>query len=356
MGFSADVLRTSLQHLVPGYQETFTTWHPLWDKIVEGKKREKLKGPWLEFVLIPEGPGKATPMYTGDEKIQSRRRQSAVRGSAYCATVIYSYEVPLQDLRDASDAADIAKIIESYPERSLMDFKELLAKQFSVGGTDDAGNFITLNGDRTYDPRGRGARSGIINFEAAEDQTATVFGVAKNSIEGWHNQQSEITSFQDNGRAEMRECYWDCEEQGGVEGGAPDIGFSDRKTYANYVKDLDDQVQIVDRTTGEGDRSPRRFRKGIQFLDAVIYQDRRIKASEFTTAAAVAGVCYLLASDTWHMIYQGGSGPETNGNFELRGPIRVADKDAVKFEYVYNGGMYNSNLRNNGVIVGGGRI
>lgn len=355
MAFSQDVLTTALQRLLPGYTETFTTWHPLFDAVVKGKSREKVDAPYLEFVLTPGGPGVMTPMPTGNELIQSARRQESKRASALCSTIYYSFPVRLQDLRDANGKADIAKLFQSGPERSLMDMHETLAEQLAVGGTEGASNFITFNSDATYDPRGLGARTGIFSFEAASAQTDTVWGVQKNSITGWHNQYANITSFNSEGREKMRECYWDCEEQGSAGMGAPDLGFADRRTYANYVKDLDDQVQIVDRSTEAGDRAPTRYRSGIKFLGATIYAERRLKESAFSDTNAQAGVLYLINSGTWKQIYQGGPNGATDGNFAMEGPVRIPDRAAIKYEFVFNGGLYCPDLRCNGVVTGGGR-
>ena len=195
MAFSPDVLTTALQELMPGFSETFTKFHPAFDAIIQKGNKRQAQGPYIQFALVPDGPGFLTQIVTGNEVIAGGRKQNAVRATEYAATMIYAYDVPGQDLREANNKMDLVELIRRYPERSLAEFHELIARQLVMGDVTDANNFLTWNGDATYDPKGLGGQQGIFEFNSAATQNDVVFGVQKNSITGWHNQYQHIASF-----------------------------------------------------------------------------------------------------------------------------------------------------------------
>ena len=141
MAFSPDVLVTALQELIPGYSETFTKWHPAFDAIVKKGQKVTAKGPYREFALVPSGPGQITPILTGNEVIAGGRTMNSVRANTYAATMIYAYDVPGQDLREANGEMDLVQLIKRYPERAIMDFHERIAQQLVAGNGAGAGSF-----------------------------------------------------------------------------------------------------------------------------------------------------------------------------------------------------------------------
>lgn len=358
MGFSHDVLTTALQKLMPGYSETFTKWHPAFDMIVKGGRRQRVEAPWVEFVIVPDGPGTLNARPTGQELVTAGRNENGVRGNVFVGTSIYAYAVPGQDLREAGGKADIAKIIQSYPDRALAHFHEIVAKQLVAGNVSNASNLPTWNGDATYNPKNLGARGGHFSFAPRDTQTGAVFGITRNSVAGWHNQQREVTSFKSDGREKMRDLKWDIQQEVSGEAFDADLIFCDRGTYRNYVKDLDQQVQIVETSfTRDGDRAKGKFRKGIHFDGAEMYQDTYITADAFTTAAAQEGVAYFIHSPAWHMIYQGGEGQTTPGNFSMdpNSPRIPSDRDEFIYWLILSMGLYCDAMRTQGVLVGGAR-
>jgi len=356
MGYSPDVLATALQELIPGYSETFTQWSPAFDQIVKAGNKETAQGPWCEFVLVPEGPGQVTTLVTGNESIAGGRRQSAVRGNTYASDMIYAYDVPGKDLREANGEQDLADLIKRYPERALMDFHELIARQLVMGDAPGVSGFPTWNGDATYNPRGVGARAGHFEYADVANQTDTVFGVAKNSIQGWVNQRRHISSFATNGRLRMRQLMMDCVQQGSKQDGEVKLVFADRGTFDNYLEDLDDQIQFMD-TSNKGDGGHASGnRGGIPILGAKMYSEAYIKPADISGSNPDAqnGIAYFINPATWHLFTMGhNSGMETKGDFEARGPIRHPTQDLWRYEWVLSMGMYCDNLRLNGVLTGG---
>jgi hypothetical protein len=179
MAFSPDVLVTALQELMPGYSETFTKWHPAFDAIVKKGQKATAQGPYLEFALVPSGPGQITPILTGNEVIAGGRTMDSVRANTYAATMIYAYDVPGQDLREANGEMDLVRLIKRYPERAIMDFHERIARQLVSGDGAGAGSFPTWNGGANYDPKGLGPRQGMFEYAAPAAQNDVVFGVTK---------------------------------------------------------------------------------------------------------------------------------------------------------------------------------
>lgn len=354
MAFSPDVLVTALQELLPGASETFTKWHPLMANVLERKQKRTAQGPFIEFVLTPDGPGSLTTVLTGQETISGGRKQNSVRANTFAATMIYAWDVPGQDLREANGDMDLAGLIKDYPMRGLAEFHEIISRQLAMGDGPGAGAFPTLNGDATYNPKGLGARQGVLSFQAPELQTDVVFGVAKNSIVGWHNQHRHITSFATNGRYQARGLYYDCSQEVAKTEGEIDLIFADRGTHDNMIEDLDDQVQILDKSVADkGDRGNSSFRRGVPFLNARLYSEVDIDPSGFTSTNANLGAAYFLHSAPWFCYNMGHGKMETKGDFALRGPIRHPTMDAWRYEYVLSAGMACKNLRCQGTLTGG---
>ncbi len=88
MGFSPDVLVATLQEVLPGYTETFTTFHPAFEAIIAKGQKRKANGPWIEFGLVPGAPGQVTTLRSGTEVIAGGRRQDAERANASAASMI----------------------------------------------------------------------------------------------------------------------------------------------------------------------------------------------------------------------------------------------------------------------------
>jgi|TARA_R100001230_G_C5679191_1_gene185578 hypothetical protein len=354
VSFSPDVLVTALQKLLPGYQETFTTYHPAFDAIVKNGQKMKLQQPYLEFGLVPSHPGSVTILNTGSEVIQGGRNQDATRANTMATTMIYAWDVPGEDLRRANGPADLLGLIKKYPERGLLGFQDLLGKQLVMGSVSEVGSFITFNGDVTYDPKGMGARQGIFSFQAASAQTDTVFGVAKNSVKGWHNKYAHINSFGSEGRKKLRNAFFECQKEGGSPLGSPDLIFASPDTFENYIDDLDTQILIGHNDMAKGDHARGDMRLGMPFLSATMYREHEIVPANFATTAAQSGVAYGINSKTWHLYTQGSdANMETSGDFALRGPNRIPNQDAWRYEYVFCMGMYTDNLRCNFAVTGG---
>jgi len=111
MAFSPDVLTTALQELMPGFSETFTKFHPAFDAIIMKGNKRQAQGPYIQFALVPDGPGFLTQIVSGNEVIAGGRKQNAIRATEFAATMIYAYDVPGQDLREANNKMDLVEIL-----------------------------------------------------------------------------------------------------------------------------------------------------------------------------------------------------------------------------------------------------
>ena len=364
MGLGQDVLASALQDLMPKYEELFTSWHPVMQRVVlnGNMERKPLDGPFKEFTVVTGGPGGVTQIVSGSEVIPGRRSQNAFRGRADVPRLIYSFDVPLLDLADLSGPQDLAKVIENYPEQALDDFHERIAKQIVVGSGSEVGGFLTLLGGAagsmtTYNPRGT-AKDGIFQFAAKGAQNHTVFGLncsgaGSNPISGWEHEYEDVSSFATEGKQKMRKLYHAANRNGKLAGNV-DLILADEDSWLNYIDTLDEQVRV-----GQvgGDKPPSGSRNAVPFLGADLFLESAIDVTDANLAgtAGADGLMYFLKSGTWHAFTQGrksGDAAESKGMFEVRGPFRIPDRDMVRYEIVLSLGMFTNNLRGNGCITG----
>lgn len=357
MGYSPDVLVTALQRLEEG-QTTFDLYHPAFDKIIERKNRKTLKNPYCEFGLVPVGPGSITdvgrnPLAT----IRGGRRQGSARANTYATTFIYAYDVPTEDLRDASTEEDLVGLIRKYPMRGKLDFVEQLAEQLVMGNVTPLAGFPTLNADATYNPKGLGARNGLLDMRDPLAQTRNAHGIARNSVMNWHNQYGDISSFASDGRRILRKVYYDCSQQGGSASGDVDLIIADRGTFDNYVDNLE-QFTFRDERNVSGDPGVAGFRQGVPFMNGgcMMFAEPHINIANFTTAAAQNGIAYLMHTATWHLYSRGTNEKTTKGFFANRKPFRLPTQDVYRYEMVLSLGLYCDELRRNGVVTGGAQL
>ena len=357
MGFSHDVIRSSLFKLEPSFSTTFDTWNPAFMTLVKNKPSKKLTKRYTEFTLVPSGPGRLNKIVQGDERIRGGRRQNAIRGRAYCATLIYAWDLPGQDLRDLADEDDVVGLIKEYPTTALSEFCQMLARQFCTGDVTDADTFPTLNGDASFDPRGVEASEGMLAFAPPLSQTGTVFGVARNSIPNWHNQYGHITSFAADGNKVLQTVYNDSSDQMMESEGPVDLLLADPFTYENYADSVLPHIRLVNKDVSAVSPTPAKdLRRGLPFAAgaATMYRERNIDLTAFITPEAQNGVCYMIHSKAMEMMHQGGNSKmETDGNFALRGGDRLQDQEAWRYEFVLSRGIYTKNLRVHGAVTGG---
>lgn len=358
-GISPDVVISAFNDLEKGYTTTFDSYNPVFDKILQRTPAKKVKSKFHEWTLTPEGPGTINILQDADQEIEGGRRQSSVRARAYVPTIIYAWDVPYQDFRDMSSEADLADLIRTYPDRGLLELQEILAEQFVMGNRAEVNAFPTLNGDATYDPRGFGAESGFLAFAPIASQTGTVHGVARNSIPGWANQYRHITSFQANGRKQLRAAHSDASSAVRAQSGALDCLIADALTFDNYVEDLDDMTLIMNKSpSGTGDMN-KGAREGVPFLQggATMYREHHIDLTQFTTPNAQLGVCYGIHSDYLKMLSQGADpAKETDGKFALRHVGRIPVKEVERWEYIVAMAPYVSSLRQHFAVTGGAQV
>jgi hypothetical protein len=364
MAISPDVLATALQEQLPGYSELFTSWHPLFEKMMKkgGIESGTLQGPYREFVVVNDGPGQVSQVNTGSEVIAGGRTQASYRGNEYGTRMIYAFDVPAKDLAEANGEQDLAKILQKYPELGLSHFHELLSRQLATGDGAGVGGWFTLNGNTTYSPNGT-ARNGLIEFAAPSSQTNTVHGLDPATVTGWANQyKHHSAAFSQGGRKAMRELFYKVQRQSANVIGPVDCGFADEASYLNYIDDLDDYVRIVDKTTEKlGDMAPDNVRQGVKFETCTIWleDDIDIAASAYTGSTASSGhvdgggVIYFIPSGVMKMFLLGhSSDKETKGFFDARGPFRIPDQDMWRYEFVLHGNIHTISRRHVGAITG----
>lgn len=368
MGFSADVLASTLEELIPDYVDTFTMYHPLWDRVKSNGKfnSRRLKGPWVEFAVVTGGPGQAVTDRTGSTTLAGSRTQNAVRGLEYPTHLFYWWDVPHKDLKEAQTENDVVQLINRYGDTAMGDIAERLARQMARGasssGSDPSGGgfdgFFTLNGDMSYTPQSiSGTRSGMFQYLAKGSQTNTVHnipmsGAATAPTTGWEHQYGTISSFSAEGRKVMRTHLNKAGLEGANLSGYMDLLIGDDSSYQNYLEDLDTQVQVA---TVEGDRGKGKVREGVKFLTADFYTDPAIDITDttsFTSTAPQSGVIYGLCTEDFEMIMLGDQGGGDKF-FDLEEPIRLESKPMTQFRMSTYCNIFCNQLRRQMVITGG---
>ena len=357
MPIDPDVLVGSMQELMAGNTTTFDKYHPVLDRLVEGKQFRSISGPYVEFVLVDGGPGQVTVLDTGEEEIRGGRNTHGVRGNEVVASLAYAFDVNDNVFRDCSGkTGDIAQLVKDYPMNALTDFKQKVARQLIMGTEPDMGSMVTLNGDATYNPRGYGARNGLILFQAPSAQSAVVHGVASNSITGWYNQYQHISSFSSEGKRKMRKLYYECQAEGSAALGDPDVILADPGTFDNYVDNIEDSALYATRAEADkGTNGPKDSRKGVPMLGGTMYREQAFSLSSFVTANAQLGVGYVLNTQTMQLLRQGmhASAPQKYTNLEWLPPVRHISYAKWRYEMRFEIGLIAPNRRTMGAFTGG---
>lgn len=354
--FNPDVIVAGIQKVEEAEGSTFDLYHPAWNRVINAQgKPPTLPEIYKEFGLVPVSPESITTVEKGTETLKAGRRQGSVKGNTFATRIVYAYDLPAKDLADISEAQDLVGIIKKYPMRAKLGVIEKMTKQFVMGNVPDLPGFITLNGDATYRPNGA-TRQGLLSFADKADQTGIVHGVARNSIEGWHNQHRHVSGFSNNGRRQIRRAFHDTSEQGSALYGKVDTILADRISYDNYLDDLEGFL-VQDRTKLSGDPGPDEngFREGVPFFmggNCRIYSEQHIVPSEFVSERAKAGVMYGLNSRTMKMYTKGDNQKTTDGWFAHRKPHRAERQEVFIYETVIHVGMYCFDLRRNFTVTG----
>lgn len=354
-GLSPDVVASAFNDLEKGFINQFDKFSPAFEHILDRQPSQLVKAKFYEWTLVHSGVGQFNTLMDPDQVIQAGRRQGSVRARAAVPVHIYAWEVPFDDYRVLNSAADLVKLIESYPERCLLEMQQVLNAQFVMGGRPELSGFCTLNGDATYNPRGLQLESGLLAFSAPSTQTGTVHGIDRGSVKGWNNKYEHISSFSADGRKLLRKAYYDASQEGGSDkvNGNIDLMLADPATFDNYVEDQDTRLVLNDTPKGD-DPLAKSGRDGIPFLNATMYRENDIDLSGFTTANAQLGVCYALHTAQLQMLHQGAdSSRETDGKFAMRGPMRPYDREIHRWEYVMAMNIMTKQLRNHAAITGG---
>lgn len=369
MSFSVDVLNSSLQHLLPKYEELFLEGHPVIDAVLKRTGLETIqgKGPYMEFTVLKGHPGRATGIRTGNERLASTRKNNALRGNQYAYRCIYHWDVPRKDLAECSGANDFARIIDDYPTNALAGHMQAFARQFASGtasaasdpdGTDLDG-FLTLNGLQDYNPQGT-ARDGVFQPLATGAQTNTVFGLpmsgaGSSPTPGWEHQFEDIGSFSLQGVSTIRKLVTRANQSGHqVEGSGIDVMLADEATFQNYIDTLDQRAIVNDDLKNLSMKYGNRA--GVPCGQAIMWWEPAIDLSDTAAWTGVTqdGVLFMLNTSYWAMFQLANNSKMAGkGFFDLQDPIRVPDMDAWHYEIISYFNMFCRSLRQQAYMTGG---
>jgi hypothetical protein len=364
MSYAADVLTSTLVHLLPKFEEMFLESHPVLDLIVKGSQieRQQAKGPTLAFTLLKGGVGATTGIRTGNEQVLSTRRNQGVRGEVEGYRAIYHFNVPNKDLAEVSGPHDFARIVDDYPKVGLAEHMEQFADQFARGAS-SSGNiatgmdgFCTLNGQQTYNPQGT-ARQGVFQFSTTQNNT--VFGVAMedaaSGTTGWKHQYADIDNFSTQGLTVLRKLVTRANQQGAqLEGGGINVMLADEGTFHNYINALEDRVYVENKIDNAAAKYANR--EGVKFGNATMWWEPSINVADTSSFSGVAldGVLYGLNTAYWGLFILGNNADKASkGFFDLQDPFQVPNGDAYQYRIVSYFNPYCRSLRHQLAMTGG---
>lgn len=367
MPFNADVLKSTLQDLQPGFIDNFTNWHPFTRYIKDsgGFQKTKLKGPWVEFNVLTGGPGRTDASYSGSEQLNGPLNTMLAKGKEYPHRFIYHFPIPNKMIEELETENDYANLIEALPEQALGDQLEGINQQivsgaFSAGtNTDSNGTrgLMTFNGSQSYYPQdGSSGRTGVFQFAAPTSQTGTVHDLplayaGTNPTRGWYNQYGVISSFSSDGRSTLEIVRDRANRQGSKSQSGIDLILSDPGTRQNYINSLDAQVRtaMVDK---KGEKVPDAIREAIKFGNADWFSDDHIDITDttaFSNTDAQNGVAYMLNTSHWEMFTLG----KNILDFKDLIPDPRADQMLARMVSYFN--FFCKSLRSQGLVTGGNR-
>lgn len=355
MPVPVDALNVATIHLLPKLEDLFFDDHVFLRKIVEnGVDKRKSGGEYAAFTVVIDGPGNIAKLVTGSEAYSYGRRNITRQARVYIPTHIYAYAVEGEALRHANGETGIANLLELYPEKANLDFRQKAVAQMLTGNgaASNIDGLATLNGDATYSPDGS-SLNGLLDFAPKASQTDTVQSLAKEAAAGgttgWYNQFEEVTSFATNGKRSMRSVYNGCLVRSAGYG-HPTLGLTDSISFNNYYESLDDQVRYATKTSGEEGKD---IDEGLMFHKLELFEDPSIDDNSGSFLHGANGTMYFLNPKTWFMLTLGGdSAMETKGFFEARGPFKLEGRDAWGFELVASFQLACRMLKANGCLKG----
>lgn len=347
-----------LQDLHDGYNETFSTYNPAFKLMQDAMGGiENLDSTHKEWTLVDGAPGSFTEIRTSFERIRGGRNQGARRANAWPSLYIYAFEIGLQEMRKAKGKLDMAQLLKSNPERAVIHMMESVERQWCMGDHPDLGGLPTLNGEQTYAPEGYETQ-GLIEFAAPEDQGGTIFGHARNSFIGWHNQYERMSSMEADGLRTIRTFRRKCGNQGVTGFNGPKIWLADGVSFDNYLDVLGDRVAIHDKQ-GTDPQAGQGSRDGIPMGQGeMLYNTPAFDLDGFS-GDAQDGLMVGLDTDQAGLFRQETGVGEFDGKTDSKCKIlSLRDRglqpgtEVVRYEYLVSLGLWMDQLRSSGAITG----
>jgi len=355
MPVSVDALNLATIHLLPKLEDLFFDDHVFLKKVIEsGVDKRQTGGEYAAFDVVTDGPGNIAKLLTGSEAYSYGRRNITKQGRVYIPTTIYAFAVEGSSLRHASGETGIANLLELYPEKANLDYRQRSCAQILTGNGAAANidGLATLNGTKTYNPDGI-PLNGMLDFDAKVNQTDVVQNLLKEGasggVTGWYNQYGECTSFATNGKRVMRDAYNACRVRSSGYGPAT-LGLTDSTSFNNYYESLDDQVRYATRFKGEEGND---IDEGLMFHKLELFEDPSLDDNAASFTHGTDGTMYFINPKTFGILTLGqDSGMETKGFFEVRGPFKLEGRDAWGWEIVSSWQLYCRMLKANACLKG----
>jgi len=360
--FPYQLVASGLPELTRGYIETYTQEMPLWKHMLDaGVVQYNLKKFQYEWTLNNSGPGQVSNARKKGARIKTGDRSETARCEAFTGRLVYGYSLGVDELQVGnSSEADLAELYKGKPKEAIKDFRIKLSRSMMNGTeTGDEQDYFTFNGTKTYNPTGNNDLAGFFEAADRDSQTNTVFGVARRGASGGfaghYHQYDHISDMGDDGEHVLQSVRDDIALVGLSDEDHANLVLADRISYKNYLKHHKNKVQLFNRGEVKGGMLYHAARAGILVGDGcAMYQDPYIDVSAWSGTPGSEGIMYMFNVESWCILHQGTKADmETNGQFALRGPTRVDQKEEWMWEIIFASGLACKDSRKNALITGG---
>lgn len=360
--FPFQIVQTGLPDLMKSYVETYTQEDPLWKHFLDaGAVKYDLKNYQYEWTLNNSGPGQVSNTRKKGARIKAGDRSETAKAEAFCGRLVYAWSLGADELQIAnSSKADLAQLYKGKPKEAVKDFRIRLTKSMMNGTeTGDEQDYFTFNGTQTYNPTGSTDLQGFFEAADRDSQTNTVFGVARRGaaggFAGHYHQYDHINDMTDDGEHVLQSVRDDVAIEGLSEEDHLNLMMADRISYKNYLRNHKNKVQLFNRGEVKGGMLYQAARAGILVGDGCpMYQSPYIDVTAWGATAGAEGVIYGFNINTWKIMFQGTKAEiETNGQFALRGPTRIDQKEEWYWEIIAASGLCCEDSRKQALITGG---
>lgn len=248
-----DVLNSVLEEMKEPMLNSFTQRLIFWPELEKRGKNSTAKGQFISRPALTGSPARARAMKTGDEELDTTRRETSVKFLVEPTMIGAAITIPKKDMNLTSGTAAAVSLVEQYPKAFLdalnIDLEKWLlcaaSANLAIDSSELAG-LATLNGEFGAG-EGVGMLNGWFDFATPAAQSAAakvVQGVARNLAKYLYSQYQFIAGgwAAGDGYNRWRKLYRQCAQFSTGKG--PDLIIASDGLYGNLTGSKTDLVRV----------------------------------------------------------------------------------------------------------------